>query len=124
MELETDEIQFFHELAYMGAVRGLDFASKEIFEMLAEYRPDSIYPHLGLGFNIVNNGDARKGIEILENKVLKKEPDNNQAKLYIALGYQKLSQFGKAENIIREVENSNPNDDEKAMIDSLKEHNK
>jgi len=123
MELDSDEIQFFHELAYMGAVRGLDFAAQDIFEMLAEYRPDSIYPYLGLGFNIVNNGDARKGIEILETKVLKRSPDNNQAKLYIALGYQKLKQYGKADNIIREVENNNPNADEKMLLTSLKAQN-
>lgn len=62
MELESKDIQFFHELAYMGAMRGLDFAAKDVFEMLAEYRPDSIYPHLGMGFNTVNNGDARKAL--------------------------------------------------------------
>jgi tetratricopeptide (TPR) repeat protein len=103
----------FMKIGFMGAFSEMPQEAENLFKSLHAIWPDkedNLLVCLGLSKSL--NGDFDNAMKILKDKVLKADPDNDYAKIYIASMYKvAYKEPDRAKRMLKQIISSSDNED-------------
>ncbi len=108
------EDEFIHKLTRSGALAsfsGLHEKAQKIMEGVRILRPENIYATIGLAVTKINAYQLDDAIEILQDWVLKIDPQNISAKCYLGIALKFSDREDEGNELFREVVESASKED-------------
>ena len=103
MKIEDDFIRKLSHSGVLASFSGLHENAQKILEGVRILRPENIYTSIGLAVTKINAHQLDEAIEILQDWVLKIDPENISAKCYLGMALKFSDREEEGNKLFRQV---------------------
>jgi lipopolysaccharide biosynthesis regulator YciM len=123
MELQDDFVRKLTHTGALASFSGLHDNAQKILEGVRVLRPENVYASIGLAVTKINAYQLDDAIMILQDWVLKVDPENLPAKCFLGLAFKHSDRESEGNQLLREVIQSASEEDinEKNMANDFLE---
>lgn len=104
--VSTKEVQLLMEAGFLAANGGMIEQAQKIFEGVQAVRPGSEFAHIGRAVTQMAANNMDEAAKILREDALKANPDNLQAKMFLALVLKLANRGGECDQVIEQLQKS------------------
>jgi len=101
--LSADEIRLLTEIGFVAAGRGDVPRARQVFEALAVLRPQRAFPRIGLAVALLNAGQAREAVEVLERAPLQDAEERAMLDAWRGFALQLAARRGESLRVLSRV---------------------
>lgn len=119
MKYDIRLLQLLMEIGYIASGNGMANEAQHIFTNLAELRPESEMPLIGLAVHYMNRNQPKKAVETLWEGALQRNSESELAKSFLALALKKSGLEHESRILLEEVIQNNKDEQACALATAL-----
>jgi len=110
MKIDSDLLKLLMEVGFLATKSGMLADAETIFQGVAAARPNSGYPHIGLGCVAMGHGDFEKAVEILEGAPSKERAERDLCMGFLAMAFKLSGRNDECRDVVAQLKSEGENE--------------
>lgn len=110
MEIDIELLKLLMQMGFLATHKGRLGEAAAIFEGVNQARPNSAFPHIGLGCVAMGRGDFSKAVEVLRNAPATLTSERELCNGFMGLAFKMDGQAEESRTILTQLLNEGENE--------------
>jgi Flp pilus assembly protein TadD len=119
MKIDSDLLKLLMEMGFLAINAGRLGEAETIFQGVAQARPNSGYPQIGLGCVAMGRGDYDKAAEILRDSPAKEQEERDLCMGFMAMALKLNGRNAECQDVVSRLQAEGKNEVAVRMADKL-----